>query len=254
MSASASTSSDSAGFTVLSVIGYLLCGRRNVAAFSHINALMAEKIDPSSDRLHLFVMTSTSPRISPRQGRPEATSHAEIERAAFALFEERGFDATTLEDIAKSVGVGRRTLFRYFESKNDIPWGEFDKTLDDFYAILRATAPDLSLIDALAQGVAEFNRFPATANPPHEQRMLLILETPTLQAHSAVRYASWRTVISDFVAERTQAHPDDPTPNLLGHVCLALARSAYDEWILDPQQDLPSLVAEQFARLSDALS
>jgi AcrR family transcriptional regulator len=63
-------------------------------------------------------------------GRPPATSHAEIEAAAFALFAQKGFDATTMEDIATAVGVGRRTLFRYFPSKNDIPWGQFDDSLE----------------------------------------------------------------------------------------------------------------------------
>ena len=50
--------------------------------------------------------------------------------------------------------------------------------------------------------MVEFNRFPADASPPHVDRMRLILETPALQAHSALRYAEWRQVIADYVAER----------------------------------------------------
>ncbi|WP_040167480.1 mycofactocin system transcriptional regulator [Microbacterium gorillae] len=191
-------------------------------------------------------MSADPARTSARHGRPEATSHAEIERVAFALFAEHGFDGTTLEDIARAVGVGRRTLFRYFESKNDIPWGEFDQTLDSFRAILRGMPADATIAEALERGVAEFNHFPADADPPHEQRMRLIMDTPTLQAHSAVRYAAWRRVVADFVAERAGGSPEDPLPNLIGHVSLAVARSAYDEWIRDPARDLPALVAQQF--------
>lgn len=66
------------------------------------------------------VRVSVSTRRS-SVGRPEATSHAAIEEAAFALFAERGFEATTIDDIARAVGVSRRTLFRYYPSKNDIP-------------------------------------------------------------------------------------------------------------------------------------
>src|SRR4051812_7526351 len=81
-------------------------------------------------------------------GRPEATSHAEIEQAAFRLFAERGFDQTTLDAIAEAVGVSRRTLFRYYASKNDIPWGQFDRTLGDFRRLLDEQPPELPLWEA----------------------------------------------------------------------------------------------------------
>ena len=47
------------------------------------------------------------------RGRPVATSHAEIERVAFRLFAEHGFDTVTMADIAAEVGVGRRTLNKH---------------------------------------------------------------------------------------------------------------------------------------------
>lgn len=190
-----------------------------------------------------------APRASSRQGRPEATSHAAIERAAFALFAERGFEGTTLEDIARAVGVGRRTLFRYFESKNDIPWGQFDETLVHFHAILDDTPADMPLADAVAAGVAEFNRFPSDADPPHAARIRLILTTPALQAHSAVRYLSWRRVIADFVARRAGVSSDDPLPTLIGHVSLALALSAYDDWMQDSSRSLPDIIGAHYAAL-----
>ncbi|MGB0100191.1 MAG: TetR family transcriptional regulator, partial [Nocardioides sp.] len=137
------------------------------------------------------------------RGRPVATSHAEIERVAFRLFAEHGFDAVTMTDIAAEVGVGRRTLFRYFESKNDIPWGQFDRTLDGFRAILAAQPLDLPLHEAVHRGVVAFNDFPSEAEPSHRDRMRLILETPTLQAHSVLRYAAWRAVIAEYVADRS---------------------------------------------------
>ena len=100
------------------------------------------------------------------RGRPVATSHAQIEAVAFRLFAERGFDAVTMADIAAEVGVGRRTLFRYFESKNDIPWGQFDRTLDGFRAILAESPDDLPLADAVQRAVLSFNEYPADAHPP----------------------------------------------------------------------------------------
>lgn len=169
------------------------------------------------------------------RGRPEVTSHAEIEQAAFILFAERGFARTTLDAIAEQVGVGRRTLFRYYRSKNDIPWGQFDRTLDQFRDLLAEQPEDLPVHEAVHRAVVDFNRFPEDAHPPHRERMMLILSTPELQAHSVLRYAEWREVISEHVAKCTGGQPDDLIPQVAGHVSLALSLSAYKQWLADPQ-------------------
>ena len=188
------------------------------------------------------------------RGRPVATSHAAIERAAFRLFAEQGFDAVTMADIAAEVGVGRRTLFRYFESKNDIPWGQFDRTLDGFRAILAGQPGDLPLHEAVHRSVVAFNDFPAGAVPSHRERMRLILRTPALQAHSVLRYAAWRTAIADHVAARLGADPTDLLPRTIGSVSLALALSAYEAWLADPGADLAALLDEAMAGLRGYLA
>ena len=187
------------------------------------------------------------------RGRPVATTHAEIERVAFELFAERGFDAVTMADIAAELEVGRRTLFRYFDSKNDIPWGQFDRTLASFREILAAMPADLPLHEAVHRGLLRFNEFPTDARPSHRDRMRLILETPTLQAHSVLRYAAWRAVIAEYVAERRGLEPDDLLPRTVSHVCLALAIAAYETWLDDPDAELPVLLDQAEAGLREHL-
>ena len=194
---------------------------------------------------------SAEDRPTAALGRPVVTSHADIERAAFRLFAQHGFEGTTLEAIAREVGVGRRTLFRYFESKNDIPWGQFDATLDHFRSILAATPTDLPVADALYLGVRQFNEFGADADPPHIERMRLVLETPALQAHSVLRYAAWRRVVADFVAGRTGLATDDALPELIGHVSLSMSMSAYESWLKAPGASLPELIGSQLGLLRD---
>lgn len=175
-------------------------------------------------------------------GRPEVTTHAEIEQVAFRLFRRHGFDGTTLDAIAIKVGVSRRTLFRYFSSKNDIPWGQFDRTLEGFRAILDSMPEDLPLHEAVHRGVVAFNEFPANARPTHRERMQLLLETPALRAHSMLRYAEWRAVIAEFVALRRGLAASDLLPQVVSQVSLALALAAYDEWLRDPASSLPTLL------------
>ncbi len=187
-------------------------------------------------------------------GRPEVTSHAEIEQAAFRLFAERGFDGTTMDVIAGEVGVSRRTLFRYYASKNDIPWGQFDRTLDGFRQILAAMPRDLPLHEAVHRGVLAFNEFPSDAVPAHQDRMRLILETPTLQAHSVVRYAEWRAVIAAYVAERRGLVATDVLPTTVAQVSLALALSAYEQWLRRPEVPLRSLLGDTMGALRQHLA
>jgi mycofactocin system transcriptional regulator len=184
-------------------------------------------------------------------GRPEVTSHAEIEQAAFRLFAERGFEVTTLDVIAAEIGVGRRTLFRYYSSKNDIPWGQFDRTLDGFRQILAGMPTDIPLHEAVHRVVLAFNEFPEDAQPPHRERMRLILETPALQAHSVLRYGEWRGVIAEYVAQRRGLEPDDLVPRMIGHVSLALALSAYEQWLDVPEMSLRVLLGQTMTSLAD---
>lgn len=193
-------------------------------------------------------MTEQAVRPSAR-GRPEATSHAEIEQTAFALFRERGFARTTLDAIAAEVGVGRRTLFRYYQSKNDIPWGQFDNTLAGFRELLDSQPEEVPLHQAVHRSVVEFNRFPADAHPPHRERMALILTTPELQAHSVLRYRDWRRVIADYVARRTGTTADDLLPRMAGQVSLALALTAYDVWLDDERTDLLTVLDQSMGEL-----
>jgi mycofactocin system transcriptional regulator len=186
-------------------------------------------------------------------GRPRATSHAEIERAAFRLFALRGFDGTTLDAIAGEVGISRRTLLRYFDSKNDIPWGRFAETLDGFRATLAAMPADLPLYEAVHAAVLAFNHFDLDAHPSHRERMQLILTTPTLQAHSVLRYGEWRRVIAEYVALRLDLRPDDLLPCTVGQVSLALTLSAYTHWLDRPDLALQDLLDTAMAGLRSYL-
>src|ERR1700759_2312335 len=107
------------------------------------------------------------------KGRPPSTTRAEIEAVALDLVAARGCEATTVDDVAAAVGVGRRTLFRYFESKNDIAWGDFDWVMERLRAALDEGA-SLPLMEALRRGVVESNRYPTEQLPGLRTRMTLI--------------------------------------------------------------------------------
>ena len=184
-----------------------------------------------------------------RSGRPAATTRAELEQVALELFAERGFDSTTVEDIAAAAGIGRRTFFRYYASKNDVVWGEFEENLSALRTRLSRTDPSRPLLDALCEAVLAFNRLDPAHAPWHRNRMALVLTVPALQAHSTLRYTAWRAVVAEFVGDRLGTSPSELLPQLVAHLCLGAALTAYEQWLLDPGADLQALLAASLQAL-----
>src|ERR1700754_2414590 len=118
-----------------------------------------------------------------RAGRRPVTTRSEIEHIALELFSERGFDTHTVDDIANAAGIGRRTVFRYYRSKNDIPWGAFDEELDRMRGTFAALPADLPIMAGVRQAVLDFNEVHPEEQPWHRRRVRLILHTPPPQAH-----------------------------------------------------------------------
>jgi AcrR family transcriptional regulator len=76
------------------------------------------------------------------QARRFAHTRAEIQAAAFALFERDGFDAITVDQIAERAGVSPRTYFRYFESKSDLIFGVMTIPIERVASALDARPAD----------------------------------------------------------------------------------------------------------------
>ena len=184
---------------------------------------------------------ATAVRVA-RAGRKPVTSRAELEHVAFDLFDRQGFERTTVDDIARAAGIGRRTFFRYFPSKNDVPWGNFEAELERMRLRLKALPSQMPLMEAIRVAIVDFNTFPPEQIGLHRRRMRLILQTPALQAHSTLRYAAWRQVIGEFAGERIGQCPDALAPRTIGYVALGVAIAAYEQWLETGEADLSELM------------
>lgn len=178
-----------------------------------------------------------------RLGRRPSTSRAELSHVALRLFAERGFDETTIDDIVAAAGIGRRTFFRYFASKNDLPWGDFDAQLDRMRKYLAELPESMPLMDALRASVVEFNRLPEEEVPYHRERMSLLLSVPSLLAHSTLRYKAWRDVVAEYAAARLGVAQDSLVPQTIAWTLLGVALSAYEQWLKDDDADLAELMS-----------
>lgn len=183
-------------------------------------------------------------------GRRRITTRAELEQVAFELFDRQGFEGTTVGDIARAAGIGRRTFFRYFASKNDVPWGGFEDRLEQMRGRLASCPPQAPIAEAIRLGLITFNQIPPGQEPWHRRRLELILRVPALQAHSTLRYAAWRQVIAEFVAGRTGQPPDSLLPVTLGYAVQGLFVAACEQWLAGADTDLGRLIEAAVASLA----
>ncbi len=184
------------------------------------------------------------------RGRRPSTSRHDVARAALDLFGRQGYDETTVDEIAAAVGVSRRTFFRYYESKRDVVWGEFDAELVRLHHQLAEAPHDQPMMDVLRRAVMATNRFGAGELDELRTRIGLISTVPTLVAHSAVRYAEWCQVVATFVAGRIGGRPDDLAPQTVARAALGAAVAAFTCWAAAGRDDLPAEVDRAFRLLA----
>ncbi len=179
------------------------------------------------------------------------TTVAEIEKAALEVIAERGFEDTTVEEIAAAAGISRRTFFRYFASKNDIPFGDYGALLEALEEWLSAAPTDRPVLDVIAEAVIRFNRVHSDGPVAHRARMELIMYTPSLRANAALHQDEWVGVLARYASRRLGVPPDSLGPRLVAHLALGASNAAYQQWLDDKRADLGKLVAQAFAAIGD---
>jgi TetR/AcrR family transcriptional regulator, regulator of mycofactocin system len=181
-----------------------------------------------------------------RLGRRRSTTPEHITDVALELFTARGFAEVSVDDVAHAAGIARRTLFRYYSSKNAILWGDFDAHLAHLQELLDNVDPRVAMGAALRAALLAFNTFDECETVRHRQRMRVILETAELQAYSMTMYAGWREVMAGFVASRLGAKMTDPLPQTVAWTMLGVALSAYEQWLSDESVTLLQALGSAF--------
>jgi AcrR family transcriptional regulator len=153
-----------------------------------------------------------TPRPGLRERKKQRTRDA-ITRAAHQLFVERGYQTTTLPDIAEAADVSTRTIFAYFPSKEDILFSELEEMKD---ALARAVAERPEGRDAL-EVVREFilSSQRAEKNELGAQLHFCITSDPTLRSHLRARIAQLEELIAPAIADDLGTSANDARTQLV---------------------------------------
>lgn len=176
----------------------------------------------------------------------QQTSIEAVEKAALELLAVRGFDDTSAEEIAAAAGISRRTFFRYFGTKNNIPFGNYAALLRELEDWLLSQPDDRPMFEVIVEAVVRFNRVHTDGPVAHRERMELIMHTPALRANAALVNAEWQAVLARYAAARMGEPADALGPQLVAHVSLGAASAAYEQWLRDESSDLVEVMQRAF--------
>src|SRR5262245_5154572 len=183
---------------------------------------------------------SRQPRLRERN---KQRTREEIARAAHELFVQRGYNATTLPDIAEAAGVSTRTIFAYFPSKEDILFDDLEQMKD---ALAQALADRPEGRDAL-ETIREFilNVPRADTSERDQQLHSCITGDPTLRNHLRARIARLADVIAPAIAQDLGTTFDDTRTQLVTASLTAAFNLLADRGTSKTRPCTPDELAEQ---------
>jgi AcrR family transcriptional regulator len=173
----------------------------------------------------------------------------DIALTAMDLFLSRGFETTTMDEIAAGAGVSRRSLFRYFGTKEDIVLRTLASTGEAIRDALRARPVDEAPWEAM-QAVADSLASDGSWNPERELAIgRICLETASLRARRAEKHQGWADLLVPELAARPASAPvGESAAHAVLAAALACLDLATDRWVAGAgADDLPALFAEAVA-------
>jgi AcrR family transcriptional regulator len=157
--------------------------------------------------------------------RKKQRTREQIVTAALDLFAERGFDATTVADIAELADVSERTIFTHFATKEDILFADHRGLAEALAAALAERPEGVSALDALRGFVVEnLSRLDEQARV----RWQVVRHDDLLLAHQRARQAAFGEVIAEAIAEELGERIDDLRPQLVTAAVIAAFTATYE--------------------------
>jgi AcrR family transcriptional regulator len=182
-------------------------------------------------------------------GRWEPNARGRLEQAAMELYSERGFDQTTVVEIAARAGLTERTFFRHFADKREVLFGG-SEPLAELLVSAVAGAPDASPpLETVASALEEVGALieRARGRDYARSRRNIIAANAELQERELIKLASWAATLAGALRERGE---DDPAATLAAETGIVIFRVAFDRWVgEDGERDLPALIRESLGGL-----
>jgi AcrR family transcriptional regulator len=161
-----------------------------------------------------------------------------LAEAAFALFDERGYEQTTVDDITERAGLGRTTFFRYYRSKEDVIFPDHDRLLEQIAERLRTSSQRTALVsvsDAVRLVLLHYLEEGELAR----RRYALTSKVPALREREIVSVARYQRLFREFISGwmADNAEPAPLRAELMAAAVVAAHNHVLRRWLRGESPD-----------------
>jgi AcrR family transcriptional regulator len=177
----------------------------------------------------------------------EPDAPGRLAQAAMDLYLERGFEQTTVTEIAKRAGLTERTFFRHFADKREVLFAGSSDLQDLMVSTLESTPVSTAPIDAMAAAIDAAAGLLGERRPHSQRRQAVITANKELQERELIKLASLSAALADTLRQRGVT---DPAASLTAEAGIAVFKVAFETWVSESnEQDFPVLVRSSFDHL-----
>ena len=160
-----------------------------------------------------------------------------IANTAMALFLERGFDGVTVDEIAATADVSKRSFFDYFSTKEDVVFAWQDEFGPALAAAVRARPAEEPLAVVVEKALTASVAAAVQAHPDSVAIEGLVRKTPVLRARDHVKYAAIEQALAEALMERVNDERGRFRARMLAVIVIGGLRIASEQWYAQGRSD-----------------
>jgi AcrR family transcriptional regulator len=164
--------------------------------------------------------------------RKKAQTRELIAETARRLFGERGFEAVSVAEIARTADVSEKTVFNYFPTKEDLVYWRLESFEEELLETIRARTPGESALDAFMRFVQQPRGMLGDYDPETQERLAaltrMIVDSRSLLARERQIFEGYTASLAALLAEETGAAPDDVEPWVAATAMIGVHRRLVD--------------------------
>jgi AcrR family transcriptional regulator len=180
-------------------------------------------------------------------GRWEPNARGRLEQAALELYVERGFEQTTVAEIAERAGLTERTFFRHFADKREVLFAGAGMLQELLVGAVAGAPESAAPIEAVAAALEAAGALLQERRDYSRQRQAVIAANAGLQERELIKLASLATALAEALRQRGVT---EPAASLTAEAGIAVFKIAFERWIDGTSRpELPQLIRESLDEL-----